>query len=65
MSAKEMNRIKKMGKDAGMTQRMFSAFFGINIKDKEKVRVTFEEAKNADGEDFSTSHAEPTRRFIM
>jgi LPXTG-motif cell wall-anchored protein len=35
-----------------------SDFTGIDIPDEEKVRVTFEEAKNADGEDFSTSHAD-------
>ena len=33
-------------------------FSGIEIPDNEKVKVTFEEAKNAQGEDFSTSHAD-------
>jgi DNA-binding transcriptional regulator YiaG len=32
MAAKEMNRIKKMRKDAGMTQKMFSDFFGIPVR---------------------------------
>jgi DNA-binding transcriptional regulator YiaG len=32
MATKEMNRIKKMRKDAGMTQKMFSDFFGIPVR---------------------------------
>lgn len=33
-------------------------FTGIDIIDDNKVKVTFEEAKNAEGEDFSTGHAD-------
>jgi DNA-binding transcriptional regulator YiaG len=32
MAAKEMNKIRKMRKDAGMTQKMFSDFFGIPVR---------------------------------
>lgn len=33
-------------------------FTGLEIKDAEKVKITFEEAKNEQGEDFTTSHAD-------
>ena len=33
-------------------------FTGLEIKDNAKVKITFEEAKNEKGEDFSTSHAD-------
>lgn len=33
-------------------------FTGIDIIDDNKVKVTFEEAKNTKGEDFSTDHAD-------
>ena len=33
-------------------------FTGIEIPDENKVKVSFEEAKNADGKDFDTSHAD-------
>jgi DNA-binding transcriptional regulator YiaG len=32
MADKEMNRIRKMRKEAGMTQKMFSDFFGIPVR---------------------------------
>jgi DNA-binding transcriptional regulator YiaG len=32
MADKEMNKIRKMRKDAGMTQKMFSEFFGIPVR---------------------------------
>ncbi len=33
-------------------------FTGLEIKDAAKVKITFEEAKNEQGEDFTTSHAD-------
>lgn len=33
-------------------------FTGLEIKDATKVKITFEEAKNEQGEDFTTSHAD-------
>lgn len=33
-------------------------FSGLEIRDQTKVKITFEEAKNEKGEDFSTSHAD-------
>ena len=33
-------------------------FTGLEIKDSAKVKITFEEAKNEQGEDFTTSHAD-------
>lgn len=33
-------------------------FTGLEIKDTSKVKITFEEAKNEHGEDFTTSHAD-------
>ena len=33
-------------------------FTGLKIKDDKKVKVTFEEAKNDEGQDFSTDHAD-------
>lgn len=33
-------------------------FTGLEIKDTSKVKITFEEAKNEQGEDFTTSHAD-------
>ena len=33
-------------------------FTGLEIKDATKVKITFEEAKNEQGEDFITSHAD-------
>jgi DNA-binding transcriptional regulator YiaG len=32
MENKDINRIKKMRMDAGMTQKMFSDFFGIPVR---------------------------------
>jgi DNA-binding transcriptional regulator YiaG len=32
MADKETNRIRKMRKEAGMTQKMFSDFFGIPVR---------------------------------
>lgn len=37
---------------------MKTDFTGLEIKDAAKVKITFEEAKNEQGEDFTTSHAD-------
>lgn len=40
-------------------------FTGLDIIDDNKVKVTFEEAKNTKGEDFPQTMPIPIRRFIM
>ena len=44
--------------DVGSSFDVEIDFSGIEIPDNEKVKVIFEEAKNDDGEDFTTSHAD-------
>lgn len=54
LDEKELVRAKALGVDLGSNFDVEIDFSNIEIPDNEAVKVTFEEAKNEEGEDFST-----------
>lgn len=54
LDEKEVVRAKALGVDLGSNFDVKIDFSNIEIPDNEAVKVTFEEAKNEEGEDFST-----------